>query len=320
MIVLYLKSLNKVIRDPEAKLFEELGYDDLLWIDLLKPTPKERKIVEEFMEIDLQTRQQIEEIETSSRYSESENAIICNSSFIVTSKDDVAGYRSEPVSFIISEGVLVSVRGVELKTFEEASRKLQINYRSYTTGYHVLISILEARIDLDADMVETLSKQIATVNVSDKDVDKSVDKEILILINNLQESMMLLRETIFDRQRLLSGIQRSERFPNDIYPRVAIMLKDIGSLLNHADFSFERLEFLQDTFMGLINIEQNKIIKMFTVLSVVFMPPTLIASIYGMNFRIMPELDWEQGYLYSIILMIASMAIIIGFFKRKKWL
>lgn len=318
MIVLYLKSLNKVIRDPEAKLFEELGYDDLLWIDLIDPTPKERKIVESYMEVSLQTRQQVEEIETSSRYSESENAIICNSNFTMLSRDNT--FTVEPVSFIICEGVLISVRGTELRTFTEASRKLQINYRSYTTGYHILISIMEARIDLDADMVEIISKQIATVSNANSDVDKSVDKDVLLEVNRLQENTMLLRETIFDRQRLLSGIQRSERFPNDVYPRVAIMMKDIGSLLNHADFSFERLEFLQNTFMGLINIEQNKIIKMFTVLSVIFMPPTLIASAYGMNFAMMPELQWEYGYPFAIMLMLLSVGITLFFFKSKKWL
>lgn len=318
MIVLYLKSLNKVIRDPEFKLFEELGYDDLLWIDLIDPTPKERKIVESYMEVSLQTRQQVEEIETSSRYSESENAIICNSNFTMLQKDN--SFSIEPVSFIICEGVLISVRGTELRTFAEASRKLQINYRSYTTGYHILVSIMEARIDLDADMVEIISKQIAAVSTANADVDKSVDKDVLLYINRLQENTMTLRETIFDRQRLLSGIQRSERFPNDVYPRVAIMMKDIGSLLNHADFSFERLEFLQDTFMGLINIEQNKIIKMFTILSVIFMPPTLIASAYGMNFDIMPELRWEYGYIFAISLMLLSVAITLIFFKRKKWL
>lgn len=318
MITLYLKSLNKVVRDPDQKVFEELGYDDLLWIDLLEPSPRERKMVESFMEINLQSREQAEEIETSSRYSEAENFIQCNSNFSILTPD---GFIVEPVSFTLTEGILISSRNCELRTFNEASRKLQISYKSYTTGFHVLVSILEARIDLDADMVEIIGKQIAQINSRSSVADEgSVDKDLLLRINQLQENTMLLRETIFDRQRVLSGIQRSERFPNDIYPRVSIMLKDVGSLLNHADFSFERLEFLQDTFMALINIEQNKIIKMFTVLSVIFMPPTLIASAYGMNFRLMPELNWEYGYLFAIALMLLSVGATLAFFRRKKWL
>lgn len=317
MIILYLKSIGKIIRDPDPKLFEELGFDDLLWIDLVAPTTKERKVIEEFLDINLLTRQQAEEIETSSRYSELEESIICNSSFTIARDGQ---FDIETVSFILSEGLLVTERNTDLRTFSEAGRKVQMNYRTYTTGYHVLISILEARIDLDADMVEIISKQIATLSNANNSPDKSVDKEILLMINRLQENTMILRESIFDRQRLLSGIQRSERFPNDIYPRVGIMIKDIASLLNHADFSFERLEFLQDTFMGLINIEQNKIIKMFTVLSVIFMPPTLIASVYGMNFKLIPELEWEYGYLFAIFLMLLSVAATLHFFRRKKWL
>ncbi|MEG2479417.1 MAG: CorA family divalent cation transporter, partial [Mucinivorans sp.] len=306
MIVLYLKSLNKVIREPEMAVFEELGYDDLLWIDLVKPSAKERKVVENFMEVSLQTRQQAEEIETSSRYSESENAIVGNSSFSVYTD---GRFSIEPVSFIVCQGVLITERETELRTFNEASRKLQMSYRTYSTGFHVLVSILEARIDLDADMVEIISKQIATISLANNDVNKSVDKDVLLDISRLQENTMVLRESIFDRQRLLSGVQRSERFPNDIYPRVAIMLKDIASLLNHADFSFERLEFLQDTFMGLINIEQNKIIKMFTVLSVIFMPPTLIASIYGMNTDVLP---FARGTTSFVMVGIILLAFFIG--------
>ncbi len=317
MIVLYLKGLNKVIRDPDFEIFDELGYDDLLWIDLIAPSSKERKVIETFMEVNLQTRQQAQEIETSSRYSESENSIICNSSFSIFTENT---FVVENVSFIISEGVLITERASELRTFSEASRRLQMFYRSYSTGFHILVTILEARIDLDADMVEILSKQIAALTSKTRDTEKTVDKDVLVEISRLQENTMIIRETIFDRQRLLSGVQRSERFPNDIYPRVAIMLKDVGSLLNHADFSFERLEFMQDTYLGLINIEQNKIIKMFTILSVIFMPPTLIASIYGMNFKFMPELDWKLGYPLSIALMIITVGTTLWIFKRKRWM
>ncbi len=317
MITLYLKSLNKVVTDPDHTLFEELKKEDLLWIDLLDPTPRERKLIETYLDINLQSREQAEEIETSSRYNETEDRIQCNSNFTILREE---GFVIEPVSFTIVDDILVSMRECYLRTFAEASRKLQISYRTHTSGYHVLMTLLEARIDLDADMVEVISKKIAAISNSSYGVDKNVDKDILLQVNRLQENTMLLRETIFDRQRLLSGVQRSDRFSSDIYPRVGIMLKDIGSLLNHADFNFERLEFLQDMYMGLINIEQNKIIKMFTVLSVIFMPPTLIASAYGMNFRFMPELQWEYGYLFAIALMLLSVGATLLFFKRKRWL
>ena len=141
---------------------------------------------------------------------------------------------------------------------------------------------------------------------------------------------MILRENIFDRQRILSGILRSERFPNDIYPRLQLMIKDVNSLISHTDFSFQRLDYIQDSALGLINIEQNEVVKIFSVAAVVFMPATLVASIYGMNFRFMPELEWVYtlpngytlplGYIFALALMVLASALTMGYFRYKKWL
>ena len=327
MITIYLKQYNKIIRNADPKLFDELGYDDILWIDLLNPTIKEQKAVEGFMEISLQTKQQVEEIESTSKYSETENAIISNSNFFVPTGDS---FVVQPVSFIISnEGVLVSVRTAEFRTFREAEKRLQMSYRSFSTGYHLFISLLEVRIDYDADLVEMIAKQVAALS-KDINSEDSIDKKVIHRINALLESTMLLRENIFDRQRVLSGILRSERFPNDIYPRLQLMIKDVNSLINHADFSFQRLDYIQDAALGLINIEQNEIVKIFSVAAVIFMPATLVASIYGMNFHAMPELDWVYtfpdgttvplGYLFAIGLMILFSAGTIWVFRYKKWL
>ena len=327
MITIYLKQYNKIIRNADTSLFDELGYDDILWIDMLLPTIKEQKAVENFMEINLQTKQQVEEIESTSKYSETENAIISNSNFFVPTGES---FIIEPVSFIISnEGVLVSVRSAEFRTFRETEKRLQMNYRSYSTGYHIFITLLEVRIDFDADMVELIAKQVASLS-KDMNSEDAIDKQVIHRINALVESTMLLRENIFDRQRVLSGILRSERFPNDIYPRLQLMIKDVNSLINHADFSFQRLDYIQDAALGLINIEQNEIVKIFSVAAVIFMPATLVASIYGMNFHAMPELDWVYtfpdgttvplGYLFAIGLMILFSAGTIWFFRYKKWL
>ena len=327
MITIYLKQYNKIIRNADTRLFDELGYDDILWIDMLTPTIKEQKAVENFMEISLQTKQQVEEIESTSKYFETENAIISNSNFFVPTGDS---FRVEPVSFIISnEGVLVSVRNAEMRTFNEAEKRLQMNYRSYSTGYHILISLMEVRIDFDADLVELVARQISTLSKDINDED-TIDKSIIHRINALQESTMTLRENIFDRQRILSGIQRSERFPNDVYPRLQLMLKDVGSLINHADFSFQRLDYIQDAALGLINIEQNEIVKIFSVAAVIFMPATLVASVYGMNFKFMPELDWQWtlpsgyvvplGYIFALALMALFSGATIWYFRYRKWL
>ena len=317
MITIYLKQYNKIIRNADTKLFDELGYDDILWIDMLLPTIKEQKAVENFMEISLQTKQQVEEIESTSKYSENENSIISNSNFFVPTGDS---FIVEPVSFIISnEGVLVSVRSAEFRTFRETEKRLQMNYRSYSTGYHLFISLLEVRIDYDADLVEALAKNIAALS-KEVNISEQIGRETLQRISHLQENTMLIRENIFDRQRVLSGIQRSERFPNDVYPRLTLMIKDVNSLISHADFSSERLDYLQDTALGLINIEQSNVTKIFTVAALFFMPPTMIASIYGMNFAYIQELHWKYGYPFALGLMVVVSALTYLFFRWKKWL
>ena len=327
MITIYLKQYNKIIRNADTELFDDLGFDDILWIDMLQPTIKEQKAVENFMEISLQTKQQVEEIESTSKYSESENAIISNSNFFVPTGES---FEVEPVSFILSnEGVLVSVRQAEMRTFREAEKRLQMNYRSFSTGYHILISLLEVRIDFDADLVEMVGRQVSALSKTITKED-SIDKDILLRLSTLQERTMVLRENIFDRQRILSGILRSERFPNDIYPRLQLMIKDVNSLISHTDFSFQRLDYIQDSALGLINIEQNEVVKIFSVAAVVFMPATLVASIYGMNFRIMPELEWVYtlpngwelplGYIFALGLMVLASGLTMGYFRYKKWL
>ncbi len=327
MITIYLKQYNKIIRNADTELFDDLGFDDILWIDMVQPTIKEQKAVENFMEISLQTKQQVEEIESTSKYSETENAIISNSNFFVPTGDS---FEVEPVSFILSnEGVLVSVRNADMRTFREAEKRLQMNYRSFSTGYHILISLLEVRIDFDADLVEMVGRQVSSLskNISKEE---SIDKAVIHRINTLQERTMILRENIFDRQRILSGILRSERFPNDIYPRLQLMIKDVNSLISHTDFSFQRLDYIQDSALGLINIEQNEVVKIFSVAAVVFLPATLVASIYGMNFRIMPELEWVYtlpngwdlplGYIFALGLMVLASGLTMGYFRYKKWL
>ncbi|MBR5104932.1 MAG: magnesium and cobalt transport protein CorA [Alistipes sp.] len=326
MITVYLKQYNKIIRNADTELLDDFGFDDILWIDMVQPTIKEQKAVENFMEISLQTKQQVEEIESTSKYSETENAIISNSNFFVPTGDS---FEVEPVSFILSnEGVLVSVRQADMRTFREAEKRLQMNYRSFSTGYHILISLLEVRIDFDADLVEMVGRQVSALS---KGINKedSIDKAVIHRINTLQERTMILRENIFDRQRILSGILRSERFPNDIYPRLQLMIKDVNSLISHTDFSFQRLDYIQDSALGLINIEQNEVVKIFSVAAVVFMPATLVASVYGMNFKFMPELEWvwevngwtiPVGYLFAIGLMILASGLTMGYFRYKKWL
>ena len=168
-------------------------------------------------------------------------------------------------------------------------------------------------IDDTTDMITTLSQQINAKS-------DHVDEDLLVQIKDLQEKVTIIRQNIMDKQRVISNFLKCDFFPEELGPRLTMIIKDINSLFDYTRFGFDRLDYLQDTFLGLVNIEQNKIIKIFTVINIIFLPPTLIASMYGMNFDIMPELHFKYGYLLAIGLMLSSVAIIMGVFKWKKWL
>ena len=205
-----------------------------------------------------------------------------------------------------------------MSSFHETVKKISANPKNYPTGAHVLVALLETRVEFDADMIESMTQKIT--QLSNTLTLQEADEDLLTEIKDLQEKTMLLRENIIDKQRTVSSMLRSEFMHSDLQPKLNIILNDISSLIEHVKFSFDRLDYLQDTFLGYVNIEQNKIIKIFTIVSVIFMPPTLIASIYGMNFTLMPELNSQYGYPISIALMIISSLLILMFFKKKKWL
>lgn len=292
----------------------EFLHPNILWIDLIDPSDEEKEQVEKSFGIELFTEQESEEIESSSKYAESEREIGVNLNFLRLEED---GYINEPVSFILRDKILVTQREHEYKTFTDTYKKLRTTRPE--SGNDIFLTLLETRIDFDADLIEGVTDQITKISrglIEDNDL----ERDVLLKITALQESTIAIRENIVEKQRLLSAILKSRFFPKDDYETIRVMIKDVGSLLDHTSFNFERLEFLQNTFLGLVDMEQNRIIKIFTVVTVVFMPPTLIASMYGMNFDFMPELDEQWGYPFAVALMIVFSALTLLIFKYKKWL
>ncbi|NMB49155.1 MAG: magnesium/cobalt transporter CorA [Bacteroidales bacterium] len=286
--------------------------ENFLWIDLIDVDEEIENELEDFLKIYIQEEEEIVEIEMSSRYIETNDTLVVNSNFLLSN------FESDPVSFILKNNILVTVHSQELISFHETIKKISANPKNYTTGADVLVALFETRVEFDADMIEDMTQKITLLsnNISLQEA----DEELLSEIKNLQEKTMMLRENIIDKQRTVSSMIRSEFMRAELQPKLNMIIKDINSLIEHINFSFDRLDYLQDTFLGYVNVEQNKIIKIFTIVSVVFMPPTLIASIYGMNFRYMPELDKKWGYPFSLIIMVLSAAFILLFFKKKKWL
>ncbi|MEZ0483717.1 magnesium/cobalt transporter CorA [Fibrella aquatica] len=289
-----------------------------LWVDLQNPTPEEIRSVEEKFDVSFQSQQEQAEIESSSRYIEEDDLLIANSNFLIPTRNHE--YKTVPVNFLLKDDVLFTYRFADLKSFADMVKKIKSKRTVFSDGAQIMIAIFESRIDYDADLVESLSTRVKEIN-KQLDLDAKLDREMLLLINDYQELTMSIRENVVDKQRVISAMIRSNGwFTSDEQARLRIVIKDINSLIDHTNFIFERLEFLQNTFLGLVNLEQNNIIKIFTVLSLVLLPPTLIASIYGMNFADMPELSWKFGYLFALGLMAISSGLTYYFFKKKNWL
>lgn len=315
MLEIFYKSDGKILAAASESALVALRKEDVVWIDLYSPTGDEKRATEAFLGTTIQSRAQAEEIESSSRFSENEQAIFANTSFVIPGPEE---YSMETVSFIICGTILTTVREVPLRSFGDLQRRLQVFPKRYPNGYTVFINILEQRVDLDADMIELMSKEISQFSKK-INLGEDVNEEFLLDINQLQENTMLVRENIVDKQRIITSILKSSRYPREYQTKMNILLKDISSLINHTNFSFERLEYLQNTVLGLINLDQNKIMKIFTLVSLLLMPPTLITGFFGMNvfgnaLELHPAIVWP---VVAALLILPVVAIILIFKHRR---
>jgi magnesium transporter len=321
MLNIFYRENGKIGVSQSEKDFAKITLENTVWIDLVDPSGAEKRAVESFLGTEIQSRAQAEEIESSSRYFETDDAIFANTNFLTPGAEE---YMMQAVSFTIVDNTLTTLREVPLRSFTELQRRLQVNPRQYPSGFTVFATILDQRVDLDADMIELLSKEISQYAKRINE-EEDIDQELLIDISQLQENTMMVRENVVDKQRLISNLMRSTKVPSSLEPRLNVLLQDISSLINHTNFCFERLEYLQDTVLGLINLDQNKIMKVLAVVSVFMMPPTLIAGFYGMNVRLpMIAADEPNASFWNWIIILGIMAlscvVIWIFFKRKKML
>ena len=311
--IFYKKDGQMMVSQSEAD-FATIPYDDVIWIDLFSPSGEEKRAVEQFLGTTIQNRAQAEEIEISSRFSETEQAIFANTSFLIPGPEE---YNEETVSFILTDNILTTLRECPLRSFTDLQRRLLAFPKMYHSGHIAFLSILEQRIDLDADMVELVSKEINQYNKK-VSLGEDISEEFLVDLNQLQDNTMLIRENIVDKQRVISSILKSAKYPKEYHQRLNVLLKDISSLINHTNFSFERLEYLQNTVLGIISLDQNKIMKVFTLVSLMLMPPTLIASFFGMNV----SFGWvgTSGWSWLIVLLLMGISTVAIFmvFKRRK--
>jgi magnesium transporter len=301
---------------------------DAVWIDLVHPTGAEEALIESALGIDIPTREEMQEIEDTSRLYHEGDVLFMTISVIV--RFDSAKPEISPVTFILAGDRLVTLRYDEPKSFTTFLAHAERHPSVCATGSAALAGLLEAVVDRIADILEQVGRDIEDVSTAIFDRDARGDgrlsgldfQDLLRRVGRNQGRTAKVRDSLVSLGRLLSflALPREERHHKTLHGHVDSLTRDVSSLTQHGSSIAGVINFQLDALLGMINVEQNGIIKIFSVAAVALMPPTLIASIYGMNFKAMPELDWSFGYPVALTLMIVSAVLPYLYFKRRGWL
>ena len=296
-----------------------------VWIDLVSPTLQEDRIVESLLGIAVPTREEMLEIEVSSRLYVENHARYMTATLMCHS--DTATPKTTPVTFILSGHRLATVRYDEPRPFAIVEHKLARGAAGRVSGDSILRDLLDAVIDRSADILERIGAEIDqishTIFEPDDEAAPPVYNDVLKALGRKGDLTSKVRESLVSIGRLLLFLSHEAdtmKWPKDARAQLQVMQRDVHSLTDHASYLTNKITFLLDAMLGVVTIEQNNIIKIFSIAAVALMPPTLIASIYGMNFKHMPELEWTFGYPYAVGLMICSAILPFVIFKWKKWL
>ncbi len=296
-----------------------------IWVDLEAPTAEEKGWISGRFGLTIPSDVVDDDLEESARFYEEDNGELhIRSDFLIEGDggSDAKPSRNVRVAFILHEQVLFSIHAEDLPVF----RLLRLRARRIPAliqdAKDVLLKLFDADAEYSADALEGIYDNLEAVSarVLRQDVDDSAAGEALTAIAREEDLNGRIRRNVMDTRRALSFMMRSRMLNAEQFEEARQILRDIDSLDSHTAFLFDKINFLMDATVGFININQNKIIKIFSVASVALLPPTLIASIYGMNFRMIPELEWRYGYVYAIGLMLASVAAPFIYFRRKGWL
>ena len=313
-------TLERIVVEPG-----EAPPENAVWIDMVTPSVQEDRTVEQLIGIAVPTREEMQEIEVSSRLYVENGARYMTATLMCQS--DTATPKTTAVTFILAGHRLVTVRYDDPRPFAIVEHKLGRSCPSKITGEDVLMDLLDAVIDRSADILERIGGEVDQVSHSifepEQEAQQPSYNDILKALGRKGDLTSKVRESQVSVGRLLLFLANEAdnmKWPKDRRAQLQSMLRDVGSLSDHATYLTNKITFLLDAMLGVVNIQQNNIIKIFSVAAVVLMPPTLVASIYGMNFRHMPELDWIGGYPFALILMLFAAALPYLYFKWRKWL
>jgi magnesium transporter len=324
MINIYVKDKNfiKKVENPKDHIFDEHP----IWIDLYNMTREEELYAESILGINIPSLEEMKDIELSSRLYHRDGAINMTASMITNNQND--DYELSAVTFVIYKNTLVTVRYSDPISFQNYSLLVTKLPKSEQNVGSLFVDLIDYIIERIADYLEVVGRDIDAMakqiflskkipleqRINFKDIIEKIGLEGDILSKTCESMVTLSRVISYSTQ------SSSAKFTTEVMNDLAILTKDITALNDHAIFLSNKVNFLLDATLGMINLEQNNIIKIFSIATVLSIPPMIIAGIYGMNFHNMPELNWIYGYPSTIALMILSSWIPYKYFKKKKWL
>jgi magnesium transporter len=319
-----------------AKECAELGAcptltEESVWIDLLTPSVEEEHAVEAALGIDVPTKDEMQDIATSSRLYQEGTSLFMTATILT--KSDTSHPEASAVTFILTPARLITVRYAEPVAFANFLKRRDSNPAAFATGVSAFHGLLDAVVERIADVLENLGAGLESLSFevfaarTESDRAPRDYQKLLTRLGRYSDLVSKARESLLSLTRLCSFYQEADKSTfiaqadqPGVDAHLGTVSRDIASLNDHAAFLSGKIAFLLDATLGLINVEQNAIIKIVSVAAVVFLPPTLVASVYGMNFQHMPELAWPLGYPLALLMMIASAILPFYWFKRKGWL
>ena len=330
MLNIFTLANGRLVQE-EIESLEELSRFRPIWVDLEAPTPEEKRWVKQYYDLSIPEDAMDEDIEESARFYEEDNGDLhIRSDFLIADEDEP---RTVRVAFILnllnaslkSHGVLFSIHDEDVPVFRLLRLRARRAPGLIEDAKEVLLKLFDADAEYSADTLEGIYDELekASAKVLGGHMTDELAGEVMGQIARQEDMNGRIRRNVMDTRRAVSFMMRSRMLNAGQFEEARQILRDIESLDSHTAFLFDKINFLMDATVGFININQNKVIKIFSVASVALLPPTLVASIYGMNLKRFPELEWlgpVLSYPYVMILMIASACLPMWYFSRRGWL
>jgi magnesium transporter len=320
MINLFVLQNGRLSQEQVEDRNELLQYSNPIWIDVVDPEEEELIWIKEAFGVLLPELDDLGDLEASARYFEADDGHLhIRTDFLL---DEEETSRNVRVAFVMTKQVLFSIHDEDLPVFRLVRLRARLRPGSVSNAKDVLLDLYSTDAEYSADALEEVyenleqaGKRVLQDDITDNDAEK-----VLETIAKEEDTNGRIRRNVMDTRRALSFLMRSKLLSDEQQEEARQILRDIDSLENHTAFLFDKINFLMDATVGFINLNQSKIIKIFSVVSVALMPPTLLASIWGMNFRYMPELEQTWGYPVAILSMVISAMIPLWYFRHKGWL